>query len=96
MILSANLNEYEKEPPKRSSMIQFDANFAMLIWRDVPASVDKAKERVAHLVRELHEKRERILISTPVLTEILVHVRCSMAYRTWKRRQFLHRPVKRI
>lgn len=54
-------------------MIEFDANFAMLIWRDVPASVDKAKERVAHLVRQLHEKQERILISTPVLTEILVH-----------------------
>jgi len=54
-------------------MVLFDASFALLIWRpDVPASVGQAKERVAHLVNELHQKQERILIPTPVLTELLV------------------------
>jgi hypothetical protein len=54
-------------------MVAFDANFALLIWRtDVPASVAKAKERVAHLVNQLTEKGERIVLPTPVLTELLV------------------------
>jgi hypothetical protein len=52
-------------------MVEFDASFALLIWRDVPASVDKARERVAHLINELTQKQERILIPTPGLTELL-------------------------
>lgn len=54
-------------------MVTFDSNFALLIWRtDVPASVGKAKERVAHLVNGLTQSNERIVLPTPVLTEILV------------------------
>jgi len=54
-------------------MVTFDANFALLIWRtDVPASVAKAKERVANLVNEITQSNERIILPTPVLTEILV------------------------
>ena len=55
-------------------MIAFDAHFVMLALRPaIPASVDRAKDRVTNLLAELQKAGERILIPTPALTEFLVH-----------------------
>lgn len=54
-------------------MVGFDASFALLIWSpNAGASVPNAKERVAYLVGELHQKQEKIIIPTPALSELLV------------------------
>jgi predicted nucleic acid-binding protein len=54
-------------------MVVFDANFLMIALRpNIPASVDSAKERIAHLLDELQRTGERIVVPTPVLTELLV------------------------
>lgn len=55
-------------------MIAFDAHFVMLALRPaIPASADRAKDRVTNLVAELQKAGERILVATPALTEFLVH-----------------------
>ena len=55
-------------------MVGFDAHFVMLAFRPaIPASVDRAKERVLKLLDDLQQANERILIPTPALTEFLVH-----------------------
>jgi hypothetical protein len=62
-------------------MVLFDATTLMLIWRaDAPVpsdpetgnKVDRAKERVDFLVQTLDEQKEKIIIPTPALSEILV------------------------
>lgn len=64
-------------------MVVIDATMLMLIFRpDVPARVTDSKgrpidhvhERVAHLVKTLEGTKSRIIIPTPVLSEILVRV----------------------
>lgn len=53
-------------------MVTFDSSFALHIWLDgVGSSVPKARERVAHLVMQLEDSRETIVIPTPCLAEIL-------------------------
>ena len=55
-------------------MVLFDSTFALLVWLpNVPASVSQAKERVEHLINELHTHSKKIIIPTPVITELLVH-----------------------
>src|SRR5258708_5335207 len=55
-------------------MVVFDNNFLLVALRpNIPASVDRAKERVDHLIQELHKQGERIIVPTPVLAEVLVH-----------------------
>lgn len=55
-------------------MVLFDNNFLLLALRsNVAASVDRAKERVDHLIEQLHRQGERIIVPTPVLAEVLVH-----------------------
>ena len=55
-------------------MVGMDASFALALWfPDVPCSVPQAKERVEYLVQTLTTTRERILVPTPALSEILVH-----------------------
>lgn len=54
-------------------MVGFDASVALAFWYpDVPCVVDHAKERMDYLIEQLEIKRERILIPTPALTELLV------------------------
>jgi hypothetical protein len=54
-------------------MVGFDASVALAFWfPDVACSIDHAKERMDYLVEQLEAKRERILIPTPALTELLV------------------------
>jgi len=55
-------------------MVLFDNNFLLLALRsNVAASVDRAKERVDHLIEQLQRQGERIIVPTPVLAEVLVH-----------------------
>jgi predicted nucleic acid-binding protein len=55
-------------------MVAFDAHFVMLALRPaIPASVDRAKDRVTNLVADLQKRGERILVPMPALTEFLVH-----------------------
>lgn len=55
-------------------MVVFDNCFLLIALRkNIPASVDDAKERVDYLVQQLQEKDERIIVPTPVLTEVLIH-----------------------
>jgi predicted nucleic acid-binding protein len=56
-------------------MVSFDNNFLLLALRKekTPASVDRARDRVMHLIETLHQSREKIVIPTPVLAEVLVH-----------------------
>jgi|SRR5580765_7611194 len=59
-------------------MVGFDAHFVMLALRPaIPASVDRAKDRVLNLLDELQNKGERIVIPTPALTEFLVHAEAA-------------------
>jgi predicted nucleic acid-binding protein len=60
---------------KNKNKVGFDSAFLTIAIRKdaIPASVDKAKERVDHLVSELSKKGEQILIPTPALAEMLVH-----------------------
>lgn len=62
-------------------MVVFDATTLMLLWRpDAPAPVnpesgkrlDHAKVRIEYLIKELEDKREKIIIPTPAISEILV------------------------
>ena len=62
-------------------MVVIDATMLMLLFRpDVPAcatdscgrSIDHVLERVGHLVRTLEAGKSRIVIPTPVLSELLV------------------------
>jgi rRNA-processing protein FCF1 len=54
-------------------MVIFDSTFALLVWLPgVPASVPQAKERIEHLINELHTQQNKIIIPTPVITELLV------------------------
>lgn len=62
-------------------MVVIDATLLMLVFRpDVPArltdsngkSIDHVRERVAYLVKTLEGIKSRIIIPTPVLSEILV------------------------
>lgn len=55
-------------------MVLFDNNFLLIALRpNVAASVDRAKERIDHLIEQLHRQGERIIVPTPVLAEVLVH-----------------------
>jgi len=63
-------------------MVVFDATILMLLLRpDVPTArdpitqrpMDRAKDRIEHLVACLEKSKTRILIPTPVLSEVLVH-----------------------
>ena len=56
-------------------MVSFDTNFLLIALRKekIPASVDRARDRVMHLIESLHQSREKIVIPTPVLAEVLVH-----------------------
>lgn len=56
-------------------MVAFDNSILLIAIRKeaIPASIDKAKERVDHLVSELSKAGERIVIPTPALSEMLVH-----------------------
>lgn len=54
-------------------MVGFDASIALVIWfPEVRCSAERAKERVEYLLEQLEAKRERILIPTPALSELLV------------------------
>lgn len=54
-------------------MVGIDASIALALWvPDVPCSVHRAKERVEYLIQNLATRRERILIPTPALAELLV------------------------
>ena len=54
-------------------MVVFDANFLMIAMRpNIPASVDDAKERINYLLSNLQKAGERIVVPTPVLTELLI------------------------
>jgi len=62
-------------------MALFDsAMLTLLLWDgarpplhpDTGVSVTNCKERIAHLVSSLHKSKQRILIPTPVLSEVLV------------------------
>lgn len=54
-------------------MVGMDASIALAVWfPDVLCSVDRAKDRVRYLLEDLEERRERILIPAPALSEILV------------------------
>jgi predicted nucleic acid-binding protein len=56
-------------------MVAFDNSILLIAIRkeSIRASIDKAKERVDHLVSELSSAGERIVIPTPALSEMLVH-----------------------
>jgi predicted nucleic acid-binding protein len=55
-------------------MVLFDSTFALLVWLPgVPASVSQAKERVEHLINELHTQSNKIIIPTPVISELLIY-----------------------
>jgi len=55
-------------------MVLFDSTFALLVWLPgVPASVPQAKERIEHLINELHKQGNKIIIPTPVISELLIH-----------------------
>ena len=55
-------------------MVIFDSTFALVVWMPgVKASVSQAKERVEHLINELHKQNNKIIIPTPVISEVLVH-----------------------
>jgi predicted nucleic acid-binding protein len=60
-------------------MVVIDATILMLFFRpDVPVpgrggkAVDMAKERIDHLIQQLEKARSKIIVPTPVLSEILV------------------------
>lgn len=54
-------------------MVLFDSTFALVIWLPgVPATVPQAKERVEHLINQLHTQSTKIIIPTPVISELLV------------------------
>ena len=55
-------------------MVLFNSTFALLVWLPgVPASIPQARERIEHLINELHTQSNKIIIPTPVLTELLIH-----------------------
>ena len=56
-------------------MVSFDTNFLLIALRKekIPASVDRARDRVMYLIETLHQSREKIVIPTPVFAEVLVH-----------------------
>ena len=69
-------------------MAVFDATALIhLLEPDAPAIIDPAtkepvpdaKVRFDHLVETLEQKRERIIIPTPALSEVLVHANDAMA-----------------
>ena len=62
-------------------MVVFDATILLpILWPDVPAPIDAAtnkpverfRERIDYLVQRLEKDRSKIIIPTPVLSEILV------------------------
>ncbi len=54
-------------------MVGMDSSFLLALWfPDVPCSIPGAKESIELLVKELDARKERILIPTPALSEILV------------------------
>ena len=61
-------------------MVVIDATILMLFFRpDVPvptgkggARIDLPKERIEHLIQQLEKARTKIIVPTPVLSEILV------------------------
>lgn len=55
-------------------MVLFDSTFALLVWLPgVPASVPQARERIEHLINELHKQGNKIVIPTPVISELLIN-----------------------
>lgn len=63
-------------------MIVFDSGFLLLLLDprarapsnpETGGPVAQAKERIDHLIRNLSADREKIVIPTPVLSEVLVH-----------------------
>jgi rRNA maturation endonuclease Nob1 len=60
---------------KNKNKVAFDAAFLMIAIRKdkIRASVDKAKERVDHLISSLSQRGEQIIVPTPALAEMLVH-----------------------
>lgn len=71
-------------------MVVIDATMLMLLFRpDVPAratdskgkTIDYVPERVAHLVKTLESSKSRIVIPTPVLSELLVRASAEETQR---------------
>jgi hypothetical protein len=60
---------------KNKNKVAFDASFLMIAIRKdkIRASVEKAKERVDHLISSLSQLGEQIVVPTPALAEMLVH-----------------------
>ena len=53
-------------------MVAFDANaILMLLKPDAPHPVERAHERMELLITTLEERREKIIIPTPCLAEVL-------------------------
>jgi predicted nucleic acid-binding protein len=71
-------------------MVVIDATMLMLLFRpDVPARatnskgkpIDHIPERVAYLIKTLESSKSRIVIPTPVLSELLVHITAEETQR---------------
>lgn len=71
-------------------MVVIDTTMLMLLFRpDVPASatdskgkaIDHVPERIAYLVKTLESSKSRIIIPTPVLSELLVGVSAEETQR---------------
>jgi hypothetical protein len=55
-------------------MVVFDASILMCTLNEkASASVDRAKERVDHLIDQLSKTNDKIIVPTPALSECLVH-----------------------
>ena len=54
-------------------MVVFDASFLLFLFDpNTPASVLRAKDRVAHLIDTLSDAGEKIIVPTPALSECMV------------------------
>jgi len=70
-------------------MVVIDATMLMPLMRpDIPVPsrkdglpVEKAKERIDYLVKQLEKDRQKIIVPTPVLSEILVRAGAEMSER---------------
>jgi predicted nucleic acid-binding protein len=54
-------------------MVVFDSTFLTFVFvPNARCAVDRAKERIDHLIADLHGKGERIRVPAPALSEVLV------------------------